>query len=168
MDITIFDIIVAIPLLWAVYRGFKDGIVVQLGGIAGLLVGVYLAFRFGSAAGEKVGDWFGTDPATSSIVGFIVVVILVIVAVAILSRLLSKLFCAAGMSMLVKVGGVLLAVLKMALILGLLIYSFDWLNRTTHWVEEETLDSTVLYRPLLSAAEFTFPYIDFVKDKLFD
>lgn len=168
MNVTIFDIIMGILLIWAVYRGFKDGLVVQLGGIAGLLIGVYLAFRFGSVAGAKVAEWFGTDTTTSSIIGFIIILILIIIGVAILSRLLSKLFCSAGMSMLVKVGGVILATLKMALILGLLVYSFDWLNRSARWVDEQRLDNTILYRPLLATTEFTFPYIDFVKGKLFD
>ena len=46
-----FDIILGIPLLYAAYRGFREGIIVQLGGIAGLFIGVYFAFRHSSAVG---------------------------------------------------------------------------------------------------------------------
>ena len=53
-----FDIILGIPLLYAAYRGFREGIIVQLGGIAGLFIGVYFAFRHSSA----VGQWLHTDP----------------------------------------------------------------------------------------------------------
>ena len=42
----ILDIIVLILLIWAIYNGFRDGIVVQLGGLAGLFIGIYLAFRY--------------------------------------------------------------------------------------------------------------------------
>lgn len=153
-----------VPLCWAVYRGFKDGIVVQLGGLAGLLVGVYLAFRFGSL----IGRWLDIESPTASIAGFCIVLVVVIIGVALLSRGIRGLLKAAGVGMLDKVGGALLSVLKMGLILGLLIYCFDWFNRSEQWVDEPTLDRSVFYRPLVKTAAFIFPYVDFVKDKLID
>lgn len=159
----ILDIILLIFLLWAIYSGFKDGIVVQLGGLAGLFIGIYLASRYGTT----VGHWLGIDDQWVTIAGFVIIVVLVLVAIAVLSRALRGLFRFAGLSVLDKIGGILISIVKMGLILGLLLYSFDWVNQRTDWVRQDKLDKSKFYRPLIKAASMAFPYIDFVKDKLF-
>lgn len=161
---TIFDIILVIIFLWAAYRGFCDGIIVQLGGIAGLLLGVYFAFRFGTL----VGEWLKVDSEMSNVVGFIIVLALVLVVVAIISRALSAFFSVVGLSLLNKVGGVLLSVVKIGLVMGLLLYSFDYINKNAKWVDDETIERSMIYAPLLQTTEKVFPYIDFVKRRLLD
>ena len=69
--------------------------------------------------------------------------------------------------MLDKIGGIIVSVVKIGLILGLLLYSFDWVNQRTHWISQDKLAASKVYRPLIDAASLAFPYIDFVKDKLF-
>lgn len=158
----VLDIILIVFLLWAVYRGFRDGIVVQLGGLAGLFIGIYFAFRHGTALGR----WLSIDEKWATIAGFAIILLLVVIAISVLGRLLRGVFRFAGLAILDKVGGILVSAIKVGLILGLLLYSFDWANREQKWVAQEKLDKSVLYRPLIDVAAMAFPYIDFVKDKL--
>lgn len=158
----ILDIILAIPLIWALWSGFRNGIVVQLGGIAGLLIGVWLAFRYG----ERLGAWLNLDPDFNYVIGFILIVVVTVLGVALISRLLRGVFRFAGVAALDRIGGAVLSLFKVGLILGLLIYAFDNLNRSRQWVEPEKLEESVLYTPLTRVADFAFPYIDMVKEKL--
>lgn len=157
----IFDIILSVILLWAVYTGFKEGVIVQLGGLAGLFIGVYMAFRLG----PSIGKWLGLDPSISGIAGFIIVVITVIISLAIIGRIVRGILGAAGLGTLDKIGGVILSVVKMGLILGLLLYGFDSLNNNTRWVEDSKLNESKLYRPLVTTVTYVFPYVETVKDK---
>ncbi len=159
----ILDIILIVLLLWAAYRGFMDGIVVQLAGLAGLFIGIYLAFRYGTT----VGQWLSIDDHWATMAGFAIVVVLVLVGISLLGRALRGMFRFAGLSVLDKTGGIVVSLVKTGLVLGLLLYSFDWANQRTGWVGQEKLDKSQLYRPLINVAEKAFPYIDFVKDKLF-
>lgn len=43
---TVFDIVCGLLLAVGAWKGWRDGIIVQLSGILGLLVGVYLAYRY--------------------------------------------------------------------------------------------------------------------------
>ena len=158
----LLDIILAIPLIWALWAGFRNGIIVQLGGIAGLLIGVWLAFRYGG----KVGSWLHIDASADPVIGFIIIVVITVIAVAIIGRLLKGVFRFAGLAVLDRFGGAILSLLKVGLILGLLLYAFGYLNRSQHWVEEKKLESSLLYKPLTGIAKFTFPYMDMIKDKL--
>jgi membrane protein required for colicin V production len=159
----ILDIILLIFLLWAVYQGFKDGVVVQLAGLAGLFIGIYLAFRYSGT----VAAWLHIDEKWATIAGFAIVLVLVFIAIAVIGRLLRGVCRFAGLAVLDKVGGIIVSVLKTGLILGLLLYGFGWLNDNQKWVKQEKLDRSVLYEPLIKVAETAFPYVDFVKDKLF-
>ena len=115
-----FDIILGIPLLYAAYRGFREGIIVQLGGIAGLFIGVYFAFRHSSA----VGQWLHTDPPIAAAVGFVVILLAVLLVMALLGHLIKGIFKLAGLGPIDAIGGILLGVFKMAVILSLLLYAF--------------------------------------------
>ena len=103
-----FDIILGIPLLYAAYRGFREGIIVQLGGIAGLFIGVYFAFRHSSA----VGQWLHTDPPIAAAVGFVVILLAVLLVMALLGHLIKGIFKLAGLGPIDAIGGILLGVIE--------------------------------------------------------
>ena len=158
------DAVIALPLLWALYKGYTEGIILQLGGIAGLLVGVWLAFRYGRALGLAM----KLDPSLASVVGFVVIVVGVLIVIALLGRLARGLFRIAGLGMFDMAGGVVLGGLKMALILSVLLCGFDYLNDRHGWVSKETIDRSKLYVPVKGMSAYVFPYVDFVQDKLLD
>ena len=159
-----FDIIAGIPLLYAAYKGFRNGIVVQLCGIAGLLGGVYLAFRYGKEAGE----WLHAGPETAFAAGFVVIVLGVLLALAVLGRLARGIFRLAGLGAFDAVGGIIFGVAKMMLILSVLLCAFEALNRTADWVARDRYDGAVLYRPVRETSALLFPYLEEMKDKITD
>ena len=111
-----FDIILGIPLLYAAYRGFREGIIVQLGGIAGLFIGVYFAFRHSSA----VGQWLHTDPPIAAAVGFVVILLAVLLVMALLGHLIKGIFKLAGLGPIDAIGGILLGYIWQILLNGVL------------------------------------------------
>lgn len=88
-----FDIIVGIPLAYAAYRGFRSGIVAQSCGLLGLVAGVWLASRYGEAAGL----WMRVDPSAARVAGFVAILLLTLLGIALLGHLLKGLFRLAGL-----------------------------------------------------------------------
>lgn len=158
----VFDIILGLPLLFAAYKGFREGVVVQLGGIAGIILGIFVAFRYGMA----VGGWFGLDGVAARVAGFLIIILAFILCLALVGRLVKGIFRIAGLGALDSLGGVVLGVLKMGLLLSVLLIAFEALNSQQKWVAEERTESSVLYKPVRSVAGMVFPYVDFVKEKL--
>jgi membrane protein required for colicin V production len=159
----ILDIILAIPLIWAVWAGFRNGIIVQLGGIAGILLGAWLSFRYGT----PLALWLGVGDEAAPVVGFLIILVAVILLVALFSHLMRGVMRLAGLATLDRLGGALLSLLKVALILGLLLHGFVRLNRTVEWVDQRRIESAVLYRPLTQTADLVCPYINKAWDKMF-
>lgn len=156
-----FDIILAIPLLYAAWRGFRDGVVVQLFGMVGLLVGVYFAFRYS----RVVGGWMNLDSTLGAVLGFLAILIVVLVGISLLGHLLKRAFSFAGLGPMDAIAGALLSILKMALILSLLLGSFESLNRITGWVESRHYTESILYRPIRESGRLLFPYLDLIKEQ---
>ena len=149
------DIILVIPLLWAVWRGFRDGVIAQLGGIAGILLGVWLAFRFSA----QVGVWLNLPEAIRSEVAFLIIIIAVVIVVGLFGKLLGRLFDSVGLALVNKFGGVVLALVKMALLLSVLITAFELVNNTAKWVDRKTIESAKLYEPVQKVSSTVFPYL---------
>jgi membrane protein required for colicin V production len=158
----IIDIILAIPLVWALWAGFRNGVIVQVGGIVGLLLGVWLAFRYGA----QVGAWFNINDTVDNVIGFVIIVVATVVVIGLIGRLLKGVFRFAGLAVLDRLGGALLSLLKVGLILGLLLWSFGRLSHSLEWDKAKRIEQAYLYKPLTSIAEFTFPYMEKMKDKL--
>ncbi len=164
MDIYIIDIILAIPILWAIFQGYKQGVWVQLGGIVGVILGTWIGFHFG----DKIGEFFNLSGQTAYVVGFISAIILVLLSVALISHLIKGLFRVSGLSMIDHVGGVILSLLKIVLILSLIVALFDELNSRYEWVEDKYIDNSTMYVPMKNTSDMVFPFAKSLKDRLFN
>ena len=149
------DIILIIPLLWAARVGYRDGVIAQLGGIAGVLLGVWLAFRFST----QVGVWLNLPEGIRREAAFLIIIIAVVVIVGLFGKLLGRLFDSVGLAIVNKFGGVLLALVKMSLMLSVLIMGFELVNNSTKWVERKTIESAILYEPIQKVSSAVFPYL---------
>ena len=87
----------------------------------------------------------------------------VFLVLAALGKMLEGVFRLVMLGWLNKLLGVLFALLKTALIVGLLIIAFTSVNDTFRFVQESVLNESVLYPPLKKLAFDVFPY---VKDML--
>mgnify|MGYP003100629911 CR=1 FL=1 len=147
-----FDIIVGIPLAYAAYRGFRSGIVAQSCGLLGLVAGL----------------WMRVDPSAARVAGFVAILLLTLLGIALLGHLLKGLFRLAGLGPIDAVGGLLLGVVKMALILSLLLGAFETVNRSAGWVGEQSYARAVLYKPVREVSRWVFPYLSRAAEKLAD
>ncbi len=156
------DLIVCIVLVVAVWSGFRQGFILQVCSLAGIVAAIWLASRFGAG----VGAWLHLDAEVSAPGGFVVVLVAVILAVAILGRLLRKLFRFAGFGVPDVVLGIAVSVLKYMLVLSVLFSAFDSLNRDYTLVGERTVGESKSYKPVMRLSGSVFPFLEWVGDRV--
>lgn len=154
----ILDIILLIPLIYAVYAGFKEGFVAQLGGLAAIVIGVWLAIHFSA----DVGKWLGINPDYATVVAFILIILAALLFIGVMGWLLGKIFNFVGLGMFNKIGGVLISMVKMVFILSVLLMAFDVLNKKTELVEQKHFDNSALYGPISSLSTYIFPSLEYI------
>jgi len=149
------DWIVCIVFVLAVWNGWRKGCVVQLCGLAGVLVAVWLAMRFGPEVGLRVG--ITAEYATPG--GFVIVLLVVLIAAALLGRAMRKLLHFVGLGFLDVALGIAVAVVKYGFLLSVLFSAFGRLNDGLRLVEPQTLAQSKTYEPISHFAEWVFPPI---------
>ncbi len=153
----IYDIIVAIMLAWALYRGLSRGLILQFSGIVGLITGVWLAGKFSG----QIGEWFNITDQRGLWVIYVIVVVVVLIGVVLLLRAINKVLKIGGLSLPIRLLGAVASVLKYLLILALI------QSLIMHFGEAFELDSSVIatikesfsYQYIKQVGDIIFPYI---------
>ncbi len=156
---SVIDIILLVCLIPAVVSGLRKGFIAQAISIISLILGVWASYKFSSALSNWIGQWIEGSTQILNIIAFALIFIGVIFGLHFVGRILEASIKLVMLGWLNKLLGVIFALLKCFLILGLVIMAFDALNNTIGLVSQDTLNSSVLYTNLESLANKVFPYI---------
>lgn len=170
----VFDVIIAVILLFAFVRGLMNGLFAEVASLVALIAGVFCAIHFSYYAENFLnGSVLKWSHQTNKIVAFVVTFLFVVFAVIFVGKILTKLADITALGLLNKILGGLFSILKSALILSVIFLFFDKFNRTIPFVDKKMLDESILYYPIKSIVPTLFPAIldeenpslQFVKDK---
>lgn len=156
------DLVVCLVLALAVWNGWRQGFIVQICSLAGIVLGIWLAARFGG----EVGALLRLDEEVAQAGGFVAVLVAVVLAVAVAARLMRRLFHFAGLGIADIVLGVAVSVVKYLLVLSALFAAFDRLNADHTLVGEQTLEESRSYRPILRLSGELFPFVERMWDRV--
>jgi membrane protein required for colicin V production len=159
------DLVFAILLLWAAYRGLTKGFIVQLATLAALLLGILGAVMFSDFTSELIIKKFDVSGQYLPIISFAVTFIAIVIAVHILAKALNKLIDAIALGIVNRLLGVLFSVLKVAFIVSIILVLVNKADSKYKFIPDETKENSLLYNPLSNFAPMIFPYLNFEKIK---
>ena len=147
------DLIVCLVLALAVWNGWRQGFVVQICSLAGIVAGIWIAARFGA----QVGGWLRLDDEVAAAGGLVV---------AIAGRVVRKVFHFAGLGVADTLLGIAVSVLKYLLVLSVLFSAFDALNEDYCLVGPRTIEQSKSYKPVRWLSESIFPFLEWVGERV--
>jgi len=153
------DIILGIPLLWGLYKGLNKGLFASLASLIALIAGIYIAVHFSHIVGgylERFVDW---PVGTMKLLAFAVTFLLVVIAVSLTGKILTKFADYAALGVINKILGAAFGVLKFAFIASVIILFVDAINQKITFIQQDTLDSSLLYTPVKKFAPTLLPNI---------
>lgn len=162
------DLLIALPLLWAIYRGFTKGFVVQAASLVGVVVGIWAALKFSDFTGSLLHQYFGWNGAKTSFVSFIITFFIVLILVHIIARLIDKLLHLVALGIFNRIMGVVFAVAKMVFIVSVALYLLNFVNERYAFVKQDDKDNSFLYDPIAALAPSLFPIFDNPAGTLFN
>ena len=140
------DLIVCLMLVLAVWNGWRQGFVMQVCSLAGIIAGIWVASRYGA----EVGAWLKLDETISAAGG----------------RLVRKLCHFAGFGIADIVLGIAVSVLKYMLLLSVLFSAFDTLNEDYTLIGARTIEKSKSYKPVMRLSERIFPFLEWVGEQV--
>lgn len=154
----ILDIILAIVLTFGAIQGFRKGIISQLCGVVGVVLGAWLAFKFGA----KVGEWIGVE--LNNIVAYVIVFVVAILLAGLAGRIAESLLKVTGLGIINRLGGVVVSVVLSSLLLSLALGFFEQCNNLLHIVSPQYIEESVLSAYVEKVSDFVFPYLESAKE----
>ena len=82
------DILILAPLIWGAYNGFKKGLISQVLGTFGLIIGIWLGTQYPAIVEGFLKEFVDDDYL--KIISFVVIFLAVVLVTALLSKLLEK------------------------------------------------------------------------------
>ena len=153
----IFDIIIAVILVFGFIRGLMKGLFVEVASLVALVAGVYGAIHFSYFVGDFLQAKVSWKENYITLVSFAVTFALIVLVISLLGKLFTKLADFAYLGWINKVLGGVFGALKLALILSVILMVFDKFNNTIPFVDKKEKDSSILYEPVRTLAPLLFP-----------
>ncbi|MDY8138774.1 CvpA family protein [Aquimarina sp. 2201CG5-10] len=153
------DIILGILLLWGLVRGFMKGLFVSLASLVALVAGIYIAVHFSHLVGDYLQQYVDWQESVIKLTAFAITFILVVILISMAGKLLTKIADLASLGIVNKLLGAAFGVLKFAFIASVVLMFVDAVNQKVTFIKQETLDSSILYKPVRTLAPTVLPSI---------
>ena len=147
------DIIILIPLLYALVKGFSNGLIKEITGLLGLIIGVYVAFNFSSYLHPRVTSFFGDSAQFVPIISFATLFIVSILAIRLLGYFLDKITKVLALGIISKILGAIFGILKVLVVFSFLLVFI----KEYKLIDAKTQSQAVLLKPIENIARIITP-----------
>lgn len=154
------DIIILVCFIPALIEGFSKGFICQIVSLLSIVIGVWVAFHFSELLCPYIAQYIpGLPPTALHVTGFAILFFFVAVILTLIGKLLSKLVKLVLLGWVDKLLGIVFALLKAAIIIGVVLILFNSINSLLTLVSDETLGESILYGPLRDFSYKLFPFL---------
>ena len=166
----ILDVILVLPLLFAGYKGFKYGLIIEIFTLLALLVGLYAGIHFSDYASNFIENSFNWHSKYLPVVSFTITFLAIGAMVYFAGKAIERVVRFTGLSPINKTFGILFSVVKMGYFISVFLVILESYDEKNNFFPEETKSESLLYSPVKNLSEKTIPGIAestiFLKNKI--
>lgn len=164
------DILIIVPLIYACYKGFKHGFIIELFTLLALLVGIYVGIHFSDAVAGWIKKSMGWDSEYLPVIAFTITFLGVGAMIYFGGKVVEKMIKVVQLSTVNKVLGIVFAGLKMLYILSVVLVLIESYDEKGGFFPKETKEKSLLYEPVCKVSTTTVPALGnstiFIKNAL--
>jgi membrane protein required for colicin V production len=156
------DIIIAIVLILAIWRGWVNGFIYELAVLCAFFTGLYAAFKFAWFAREKISDWFNVSQHSAAEISFFVMFVVVFIAIILLGKLFSSLVNVTPFGIFNRILGGLFGLMRYTLVLSLALLFME------AFIPNSDLKKSKLAKPISKIAPAVLPVLNKVHKEIME
>ncbi len=147
------DVIVLIPVLWGAFKGFKNGLISEVGTIAALILGIWAAINLSGTLSEYIQEYTSIAPEYQQITAFATTFVIVVVACFCITKIIVHFFKTIKILWLDKLCGIVFGMSKYLIVIAFLFYLANSLIESYATKPIEVVETSVLFKPMAKTAE---------------
>ena len=137
----IIDIIIAVALIIAIFKGYQQGLIVALFSVLAFIIGIAAAMKLSTVVAGYIGKAVEVSDQWLPVISFVVVFLIVVLLIHWGAKLIQKTVQLAMLGWVNRLGGVLLFCVLYILIFSVLIFYAEQVSL----IKPETKDASVTY-----------------------
>jgi membrane protein required for colicin V production len=157
---TYIDILLCIPLVWGLYKGFTKGLIIEAATLVAFSLGVWGGITFSDYIAQKIKDHLDWNSPYLPIISFAVTFLIIIVFVFLVAKMIQKMIEGVALSAVNKIGGAIFGALKFALMMSVVIFMIDAVEESYPMVSFKTKEKSLLYHPVGKIAPALIPALN--------
>ena len=154
------DIVICIPLVWGLYKGFTKGLIIEAASLVAFGLGVWGGIHFSDFVATKIKHWFHWQSPYLPIVSFAITFLGIIIIVYFIARLVQKMAKGMALGGINKILGAVFGALKFAMVISVVIFIMNALEKSYPLISFKTKEESLLYKPLGMIAPTIIPSLN--------
>lgn len=155
----ILDIIVLVCLAIALIHGLSKGFISQAVALVSLVLGVWLSYKFSNLVSGWLEPYLCVSKTVLQVIAFALILIAVVIGLNLLGKALTGLVKLVMLGWLDRILGIVFALFKAALAIGLVFILMDTLYSALQASRPKFIADSVLYPSIKNLADAVFPYL---------
>lgn len=151
------DIILIVPLLWGLYKGFTKGLIIEAASIIALGLAMWGAIKFHDLVSVWMNDTMQWHSKYLPLLAFALIFIGVLLIVFGIAKLIETFVKAIALGFVNKLAGAVFGMLKFGLILSVLVFVLNAVEQSIRVIPAETKQGSLLYEPVGKIAPLVIP-----------
>lgn len=155
------DLLIAIPLGYLIFKGYKRGLIFELSSLAGIVLGSIVAVR--------MAHWFsnliGLDGDNAFLVSFFLLFVAVVILAMLLGKFIERFVKLIHVGFMNNLAGALLGMAKGVCIVGVLLYFIAIIDLKEKVLTCNTKQESMFYQPVVKAGSHLVGKIDYYLDQ---
>lgn len=143
------SIVLLIPVIYFAYKGFKNGLIVELCSLVALILGVFITISFSDVTYALLQENFPKLSTSLGILSYVVTFIVVVILVRVMGKLITKIVDAVALSIVNKTLGAIFGAVKALIFLALLSILYESLNDKWKMAPESVTRESEVYQVVL-------------------
>ncbi|MDM9631256.1 CvpA family protein [Robiginitalea aurantiaca] len=165
---SIVDIILGGLLLFGLYKGWRNGVFVEIASVVALIAAFYGTIHFSYITAGYLSEQLDWNETFIKISAFVITFLAILIGVNLLGKLLSKAADFAMLGFLNRIAGGIFGIVKVAIILGVLMSFLERANQPLDLLAPDAFEQSILYKPIKDSGSLIFSGIlepEFLHDK---
>jgi len=159
------DALIIAPLLWGAYKGFQKGLIFEIAMILGLIVGVYLGFKFSGLVYSMLQKVISDEGQLLNYLSFFIVFGAILLIFIFYAKLMEAVLKITSLNLFNKIAGAVFGMLKFALAISVVFWLIKPMQNSVQVIPEKSRKESLLYDYVLKIASSLAPAVKDVKDE---
>lgn len=165
------DILIIIPLIYAAWKGFKHGIIIEVFTLLALFVGIYAGIHFSDFTAKWLREHFEWESDYLPVIAFTLTFLAVGAMVYFAGKMIEQAAKVTSLTPANKFFGILFALLKMVYFISVFLVLMESYDDKGHFIPQTMKEESLFYSPVSKVSTTLTPALQqstiFLKNKLY-